>query len=693
MHEERAAHGIGLPLLAGAVVTAIVAAAIVASPTPWMIAADTGNGAIGQTVPVFRTWLEGRVPEWTDLLWGGYPTIGDCANAALYPPHLLAYLATRSAPLRFFDAAFALHLGILVAGSAYLVAVLGAGRRAQVFAAALAALSPFPHYCAVAFFPVFAAQAWWPWGIAAAERLARPSTPWLGGAMVLGWIALAAQVLTGMPEQAVYGALLAAAWLLTRRAGLGLAARACRLALLGAGAFAFAAPQLLPTVAYLPLTARSTRMEHTLSGLAAIVPDDPARLLLPGAGVLHGIPSFLGLVLPVLALAGVAARRQRAAFLCIVASVALVYATGSATPVYGLLHRVPPLDHFRSPMKLEAVVELALVWSAAVGLDALLRARSAWARPVALALAVAAVAERAVYLPGELDTFRSLTAGTGVPPTLPERLAGSLAVRDRRPGSPPPLVLDLNGSLGGEYARSVGALVGLASIRPYPVALLGRAHVAVFGRRPSRPELAALLGVRYLLIATPYCHYFAVRWRWHRVETNDEFCLLANPRPSDRYTLVAQARSVASEAEMIDAVINQPGGPIPIVAPPEALASLGPGAIATTREEPGHVALRVATDTPGIVLVRQSALPGWDVRADGRPVTPYPAAGIYFAVPVGAGVHQVTLDYRTPGFRVGLLIALAWIVASVAVAWVARRRRTSAVAPEPAGALTAPVGS
>jgi hypothetical protein len=680
MHGDRGGHAIALPLLAGTLVTAIVAAAIVASPSPWMIAADTGSGAIGQTVPVYRTWLDGRVPEWTDLLWGGYPTIADCANAALYPPHLLTFLATRSAPLRFFDASFALHLGILVAGSAYLVAVLGAGRRAQAFAGVLAALCPFPHYCAVAFFPVFAAQAWWPWGLAAAERLARPTTPWIGGAMVLGWIALAAQVLTGMPEQAAYGALVASAWLLTRRAGLGLGARTSRLALLGAGALALAAPQLLPTAAYLPLTERATQMEHTLSGVAAIVPDDPARLFLPGAGVLHGIPSFIGLVLPALALAGVAARRPRAAFLCIVAAVALAYAMGSATPVYGWLHQVPPLDHFRSPMKLEALVELALVWSAAVGLDAALRARSAWARPIALALAVFAVAERAVYLPGELAAFGRLIEQTGIPPTLPERLAASRAVRGRRPSWPPSLVLDLNGPLGGDYARSVGALVGLASIRPHPVALLGRAHLAVFARRPNA-ELAALLGVRYLLVETPDCDNVARGSRWRLVETTDEFCLLENPRPSDRYTLVTQAKPMASEAEMVDAVINRPGGPIPIVAPPEALASLSPGYVWLAHEEPGHAALRVVTGKRGIVLVRQSALPGWDVRVDGTPVTPYPAAGIYFAVPVDAGVHQVTLEYRTPGFRLGVLVLVGWLLVTTSVAVARRWRRSPATIP------------
>src|SRR5262249_3154691 len=151
-----------------------------------------------------------------------------------------------------------------------------------------------------------------------------------------------------------------------------------------------------------------------------------------------------------------------------------------------------------------------------------------------------------VYLPGELATFERLTAQTGISPMLPERLAASRVVRDRRPGLPPPLVLDLNGPLGGGYARSVWALVGLASIRPYPVALLGRAHIAVFARRPNQ-QLAALLGVRYMLVRTPNCDSVARGSQWRLVETNDDFCVLENPRPADRYTLLSQAKPVGSE--------------------------------------------------------------------------------------------------------------------------------------------------
>jgi hypothetical protein len=683
MHDDRGAHGIGFALLAGAAVTVLVAAAMLASPTPWTLAADTGNGFLGQTVPAYRAWMSGRVPEWTDLLWGGYPLIGDCSNAALYPPHLLAYLVTRDAPLRFFDAALALHLGILSAGSAYLTAVLGGGRPAQLFAAALAALCPFTHYCAMIFFPVFAAQAWWPWAFVAAERLARPATPWLGGAMVLGWVALAAQVLAGMPEQATYGAIVAAAWLLTRQAGLPLQARAARLVILGAGAAALAAPQLLPTTAYVSVTERANRMDHMLSGLAALVADEPARLFLAGTGVLHDIPSFVGLAVPVLALVGIATRRPRAAFLALVAVTAFAYALGTATPLYGWLHRLPPLDHFRAPIKLEALVELALVWSAALGFDAAMRAPSRWARPLVLAAACAALAERAAYGPGELAAFQKLIARTGVPPDILDGLAASKAMRDRRPAWPPPLVYDINGPYGGGYARSIGALVGLASLRPYPVSLLSRAHLTLFASRPNRPALPAMLGVQYMLVEIRNCEKVNRGSRWPVVQMNQRFCLLQNLHPADRYTFLTQARVATDEAQMLDMVLKQPEAPIPVVAPPDTVMPLSNGYVWAGPSEAGRALLRVVAAQPGLVLVRQSALPGWDVRVDGAAVTPYPAAGIYFAVPVRQGVHVVALEYRTPGFRLGLRVTVAWILAMTAIAALRRWRTRSPIAVAP----------
>ena len=671
-HREPASNPF-VPFLVGALVTAVVGVAAWQSPRPWTFAMDTGNGFLGQTLPAYRTWMSGRIPEWSDLLWGGFPLLGDCSNAALYPPHVIAYLASLGAPLRFFDVALALHCGLLAAGSAYLVRQLGCGTVAQVLAGVLSVLCPATHYSAIVFFPAFAAQAWWSWALAAAERLARPSTPALGGAMLLGWLALGAQVLAGMPEQATYCAVVTSGWLLTRNARLGLGARTARLALLGTGAVAVAAPQLLATLAYLPATTRAAHVAGELSQAVAVSLQHPEQLTLVGTGVLNGIPSFFGLATPLLALAAVAARRPRAAFLVVLAAIALALATGPATPLYGWLQRMPPFDHFRTPLKLQVLAELALTWAAALGADSMRVTRTGWVRVAIAALIVATLGERGLYVAQELPIFQRLATNSIIAPDVVEALGRTRAVLARRTGEPPLLVLDGTERYGGNRARSLGALVGLSSLRAYPVALLGRMHEALLNVQTYDPALATLLGVRYLLVDAKACQRDAKRFQWPVVDETPDFCLLQNPVKVARHALLHDAVAVTNEDEMVARVRAHPDGAVAIVAAADAMTTSGDGLILLRSYEAGHARLGVTTPSPTLLLVRDSWLPGWGVMVDGVAVTPYPAAGIYFAVPVPPGAHEIGLDYRAPGFRAGLGLLLGWAIGTAA--WITVRRR------------------
>ena len=47
---------------------------------------------------------------------------------------------------------------------------------------------------------------------------------------------------------------------------------------------------------------------------------------------------------------------------------------------------------------------------------------------------------------------------------------------------------------------------------------------------------------------------------------------------------------------------------------------------------------------------------------DGRAAPIYPAAGVFFAVPVPAGRHRVALSFRAPGFAAGLALGGSWLL-------------------------------
>ena len=152
--------------------------------------------------------------------------------------------------------------------------------------------------------------------------------------------------------------------------------------------------------------------------------------------------------------------------------------------------------------------------------------------------------------------------------------------------------------------------------------------------------------------------------------------MLQNPNRWGRYGILHDVAPVASERAMVDVVPKQPK-PVPIVAPADTARSSGPGQLVVGAYAPGHAILHAVLSSPSLVLVRDSFAPGWTARVDGRVVTPYPAAGIFFAVPVGAGTHEIALDYRAPGLRTGALIAAGWTILAALLAWWRRHPRTT----------------
>jgi hypothetical protein len=655
--------------LVGLLATAIAGAAMWRSPAPWTFTLDTGSVFLGQTVPAFRAWFAGDVPEWSDLLWGGFPLVGDCTSAVLYPLHAVAYLLARDAPLRFFDVAFALHLGIFTAGSAALVRRLGGSTGAAVLAGSLAAVTPIAHFSAIAYFPVFGAHAWWPWTFLAVEALARPATPLFGGAMALGWLALAAQVLVGVPEQATYCAVAAACWLLVRPTPLGLGRRAVRLLVLALGATALAAPQLVPTMALLPWTHRAgTPPEFEFGSLWLTRPE---RLFVPGVGALNGLPSFLGVATSILAIVAAVARRPRATFLFVTGVVAFALALGPQVGLYGLLHQLPLFDRFRNPGKVYALAEYCAVWLAALGADALWRRPGRAARAAAAVLVAAALAEHAAYVPTEIAALGERRAGDGLLPERYARLAALTPLHRRGPTTPPPVVFDAGGPVGGGYARSVGALLGISSLHAGSVALLSPAHFQLLS--PPSPLVLERLGTAFLLAPRDKCERLARRYAWTTVESGPEDCVFANPRVPERHVVLDDVVALASREEMLAAMTT--AGPMPIVAAPGAFDRVRGGLVSLVSYAPGRAVLRSVTPGPALVLVRDSLAPGWTVRVDGHEVTPVPAAGIFFAVPVGAGVHEIALRYRAPGLRLGLAAFVAWTALALVASLAARRSR------------------
>ncbi len=97
---------------------------------------------------------------------------------------------------------------------------------------------------------------------------------------------------------------------------------------------------------------------------------------------------------------------------------------------------------------------------------------------------------------------------------------------------------------------------------------------------------------------------------------------------------------------------------------------------ACSTESAGDAAVRVACPTSVTLIRHETDLPGWSAAVDGHPVPVGQSGGVFQAVSVRSGVHQVTFSYSPPHIEwgyLGFLFGCAWLV----VAPLAARRRAA----------------
>jgi hypothetical protein len=83
------------------------------------------------------------------------------------------------------------------------------------------------------------------------------------------------------------------------------------------------------------------------------------------------------------------------------------------------------------------------------------------------------------------------------------------------------------------------------------------------------------------------------------------------------------------------------------------------------------VAANVHTDKPAVLILRDAQLNGWQVTVDGRPAKSAIADGLFRAVAVAPGEHEVRWQYTAPGLLPGGIISA---IALCLLAWLWRRR-------------------
>lgn len=85
---------------------------------------------------------------------------------------------------------------------------------------------------------------------------------------------------------------------------------------------------------------------------------------------------------------------------------------------------------------------------------------------------------------------------------------------------------------------------------------------------------------------------------------------------------------------------------------------------------------RVVVDAPkqGMVILAQQLAPGWRVTVDGKPAEPVLIEGVFRAVEVMKGRHEIVWTYRPMSFFIGAAVTILTLIA-LQISWVVKRRR------------------
>jgi uncharacterized membrane protein YfhO len=116
--------------------------------------------------------------------------------------------------------------------------------------------------------------------------------------------------------------------------------------------------------------------------------------------------------------------------------------------------------------------------------------------------------------------------------------------------------------------------------------------------------------------------------------------------------------------------------PLARVEPRGAAAGAAPQPARITRREPDRVEITTG-GAAGLLVLADSAYPGWHVSVDGHAAHGTTAHSLFRAVEVGDGVHHVVWTFRPLTLRLGFWISVLTLVllTGVAIGWPRLRSR------------------
>lgn len=635
----------------------------------------------------------GEAPLWWPEVSGGYPAHANGEGGLLYPLNvpLWALLGVVQAT----DVAALLHLIAFGLGAYALGRALDLERAGALFAA-LALTGGGVTAGALGWPSALATQAAGVWALVATLSAIAPDEQEGAPARRRRRVALAAlawglAALAGRPPR-----LYMLAWLSlalasaagARRGGRAAAQAVALLLVSGALGALLAAGQLAPTLELVRTSERAEGLSEAAAAVGSLTLDGPGlRLWLLGAteprllmGGRAESGHYLGLLTPLLALAGVAlALRRRGdgrrdwrwVALLALGALGLLVALGPATPAFSAARTLlPGFASFRAPARALLWTSFALALLAGLALDRLAAGRAPRVRALlcggALALlgldlapyarARAWLAPERAFLAHDPTLLADLrqagrVAVVGLPPVVAPSLpagpeAATAAVTRRETLAP-----NLAAAFGVRQATGYGSL---ASSR--------RARLLAGGDEATALDRLALAGTSHVLGPARFAHPRLSPQGTYLGGAVRLQALAAERIPPEAW-LTTRAHRVAP-GDLAAAEARLAGGagyPEPVIEAQPGSRAGDPGAAASAtpvplaRPSPRRFTGVVESDAGGWLVVQETWAPGWRARVSGVERQVVPANLAFLAVEVPPGRAEVELVYAPTSWTIGLI--------------------------------------
>ena len=249
-----------------------------------------------------------------------------------------------------------------------------------------------------------------------------------------------------------------------------------------------------------------------------------------------------------------------------------------------------------------------------------------------------------------------------------------------QPASPAPLWTEAKPSVGetpqrvvpwavGLFIQNDAALVGMNSVLGYNILEVAAHHDFAIGMGDPRTTAYDILGVEYVLSPQPLEGDFVEGERpVQLIASTDSVWIYRRSRVMPIARMAYQTE-IIDEAWRARARVHEPGfepaTTVILDAPPPCQIEATPDTPGTAEiidRRPGYWLIDTNSEAAGLLVLSETAYPGWRVTIDDKPAEILTAYTTIRAVCVPAGKHQIEWIFDPITYKIGLAITLPVLI-------------------------------